>query len=249
MLYVVGSSSNDIAIITKVAGSIMVSATFNDNNPVTFAESSVTEIQIRTRSGSDLVVTSPNVTITMSIDGGDGNDMLAGGGGRNVILGGAGNDILFGDGGDDVLLGGAGNDDLIGAGGNDVLVGGDGNDILRGGAGRDLLIGSQNDDRLDGGTDEDVLIGGVTIHDNNISALDAVMSIWGSAASFSSRVVALTSSGGLLEAGVAVFDDDANDVLIGGAGRDLYFGDTNPWDGTVDTIVLQALQDQLIAVM
>ena len=51
-----------------------------------------------------------------------------------------------------------------------------------------------------------------------------------------------------MEPGVAVFDDDDGDILIGAAGRDLVFGDTNPWDGTVDIIALQPTQDQLIAV-
>ena len=249
VLYIVGSNTaNDIVVITKVGSNIMVIATFNANNPLTFDESAITEIQVRTRGGSDIVLTSSNVTKTMTIDGGGGNDLLTGGGGRNLILGGSGNDILYGGGGDDVLLGGTGNDDLFGGSGNDVLVGGDGNDILSGGSGRDVLIGSEDGDWLDGGTDEDVLIGGYTIHDNNVAALDAVMAIWGSSASFSSRVATLSGSGGLLQAGVAVFDDDDHDVLIGGTGRDLYFGDNNPWDGTVDTIVLNALQDQLIAV-
>ncbi len=249
VLYVVGSdTSNDIVVITKCNTSIVVLATFNSSNPLTFDESTITEIQVRTRGGNDIVVTTSNVTKTMTIDGGSGNDLLTGGGGRNVILGGSGNDILFGAGGDDVLLGGAGNDDLFGGVGNDILVGGDGNDMLNGGAGRDVLIGSQNDDFLNGGTGEDVLIGGVTVHDDNVAALDAVMAIWSSSDSYNARVTTLTGSGGLLEAGVSVFDDDDHDVLVGGAGRDLYFGDNNPWDGTIDTIALQPLQDQLIAV-
>ena len=227
---------------------LAVGATFNSNNPLTFNAASITEIQVRTRGGKDIVVTTPNVTKMMTIDGGSGNDLLTGGGGRNLILGGTGNDVLHGAAGDDVLLGGDGNDDLFGGSGNDVLVGGNGNDVLFGGTGRDVLIGSQDDDCLNGGTDEDVLIDGVTIHDNNVAALDAVMAIWGSSASFSSRVASLTGSGGLLQAGVSVFDDDDNDVLVGGAGRDLYFGDNNPWDGAVDSIALQSLQDQLIAV-
>jgi hypothetical protein len=72
------------------------------------------------------------------------------------------------------------------------------------------------------------------------------MAIWGSAASFSSRVATLTASGGLLEANAAVFDDDDDDLLVGGAGRDLVFGDTNPLDGALDLIALQPLQDVLI---
>lgn len=74
------------------------------------------------------------------------------------------------------------------------------------------------------------------------------MAIWTSAASFNSRVTSLTTSGGLLQAGVAVFDDDDLDIIIGGAGRDLVFGDTNPFDGAIDLIALQSAQDRLIAV-
>jgi Ca2+-binding RTX toxin-like protein len=184
----------------------------------------------------------------MTIDGGAGNDLLTGGGARSVIIGGTGNDILYGAAGNDILLGGDGNDDLFGGDGNDVLVGGNGNDILNGGNGRDVLIGSQDEDCLDGGNDEDILIGGVTVHDNNVAALDSIMAIWGSSASFSSRVATLSSSGGLLQAGVTVFDDDDHDQLVGDAGRDLYFGDNNPADHVQDSISLQAMQDQLIAV-
>jgi Ca2+-binding RTX toxin-like protein len=184
----------------------------------------------------------------MTIDGGSGNDLLTGGSARSVIIGGTGNDALYGGAGDDVLLGGDGNDDLCGGDGNDVLVGGNGNDILAGGDGRDVIIGSQDNDQLNGGNDEDVLIGGYTVHDSNVAALDAIMSIWGSAASFSSRVATLSGSGGMLQAGVTVFDDDDHDTLVGDAGRDLYFGDNNPADHVQDSISLQAMQDQLIAV-
>lgn len=249
VLYVVGNNSAcDIVLITQCNSTIQVFATFNSSNPASFNVADVNEIQVRTRGGHDIVVTSANVTKVMTIDGGSGNDLLTGGGGRNLILGGTGSDVLYGASGDDVLLGGDGNDDLIGGSGNDVLVGGNGRDILRGGAGRDLIIGSQDNDLLDGGGDEDILIGGYTIHDNNVAALDAVMAIWGSSASFNARVATLTSSGGLLQAGVAVFDDDDGDILLGGSGRDLIFGDNNPWDGAVDLMALQPLQDVLVAV-
>ena len=209
MLHIVGSNANDIvhhhASGQQHHGHRLVQRQQPD---VVQCDPSVTEIQVRVRGGHDIVVTTPNVTKLMTIDGGSGNDLLTGGGGRNVIIGGTGNDILYGDGGDDVLLGGDGNDDLFGGSGNDVLVGGNGSDILDGGTGRDVLIGSQDEDTLDGGNDEDILIGGYTIHDNNVAALDAIMAIWGSSASFSSRVATLTGSGGLLQAGVTVFDDD-----------------------------------------
>jgi hypothetical protein len=38
------------------------------------------------------------------------------------------------------------------------------------------------------------------------------------------------------------------DILIGGGGRDLVFGDTNPFDGAFDLIALSFAQDRLIAV-
>jgi len=247
VLYVVGSNTqNDIVLISQCGGTINVWATFNDDNPVSVNASDVTEIQVRTRGKNDIVLTTPNVTTIMTIDGGSGNDLLTGGGGRNLILGGTGNDALYGTDGDDVLLGGTGNDDLIGGSGNDVLVGGDGNDNLCGGTGRDLIIGSDGNDNLSGGGDEDILIGGYTIHDNNVAALDAVMAIWTSSASFSARVATLTSSGGLLQAGVAVFDDSDHDTLDAGSGRDLYFGDITGHDK--DVIALQSALDSLVVV-
>jgi Ca2+-binding RTX toxin-like protein len=248
-LHVVGGSvANDIVFITRFNGNITVLATFNGSNPLVFAESGITAIQVRTRGGHDIVVTTSNVTKPMTIDGGSGNDLLTGGSGLNVIVGEAGHDVIFGGAASDTILAGSGNDDLFGLGGNDVLVGGDGNDMLDGGLGRDLVIGSQDEDSLAGGDGEDILIGGFTSHDSNTASLDAIMAIWGSAVSFNDRVATLTGSGGLLEAGIMVFDDDDDDNIVGGVGRDLIFGDTNPTDGAVDTISLQPLLDVLVAV-
>lgn len=250
VLYVVGSNTgNDIVVISQCNNTIYVCATFNSNNPATFNASAVTEIQVRTRGGNDVVLTSCNVMHDMTIDGGNGNDYLTGGGGRNVIYGGAGNDTLYGADGDDILLGGDGNDDLLGGNGNDVLVGGDGNDILCGGEGRDLIIGGDNRDDLEGGSGEDILIGGWTSHDNNVSALDAVMNIWKSSASFNARVATLTGSGGLLQGGVTVFDDNDQDDIDGGAARDLYFADmSKSGDGVKDAVSIQNSLDTLVAV-
>jgi Ca2+-binding RTX toxin-like protein len=249
VLHVVGAASaNNMGIITAAGGMITVSGSLNGGNPATFSEASVTEIRVRGRSGNDVFVAAPGVNVPMTIDGGDGNDLLIGGSGRSVIIGGAGNDVIFGGDGDDVLLGGDGNDDIFGGGGNDAIVGGNGNDIVNGGLGRDVLVGSQDSDLLVGGDGEDILIGGWTSHDSNVSALDLIMATWTSPDSFTSRVATLSGSGGLLQGGVSVFDDGDNDRIIGGAGRDLIFGDTFRWDGAIDQIALQAAQDILIAV-
>ncbi len=118
---------------------------------------------------------------------------------------------------------------------------------MEGGAGRDLMIGGVGNDILLGGGDDDIIIGGTTVHDNNVNALNLIMATWTSGASFNDRVAALTGGGGLLQANVNVLNDNSLDILTGGGGRDLIFGDTNPFDGSFDLIALQNAQDRLIA--
>jgi Ca2+-binding RTX toxin-like protein len=161
--------------------------------------------------------------------------------------------VLYGAGGNDTLLGGTGNDDLFGGSGNDVLIGGGGNDDLFGDSGRDLLIGSDNNDRLEGGNDDDILVGGTTAYDSydpaSKLAIDNIMATWTGGASFTSRVGTLTGSGGPLEGGIDVLDDDDNDTLIAGSGRDLIFGDNSALDGAIDTISMDPLLDVLVPVI
>ena len=59
--------------------------------------------------GSGLAASS----IQLTVDGGDGNDILIGSAGNDVLLGGAGDDVLIGNGGVDVLDGGTGDDVII----------------------------------------------------------------------------------------------------------------------------------------
>lgn len=66
-----------------------------------------------------------------NLQGGNGNDRLAGADNSNLLAGGGGNDLILGRGGEDNLLGGDG---------NDILLGGDGADTLSGGLGNDLLV-------------------------------------------------------------------------------------------------------------
>lgn len=99
----------------------------------------------------------------------NGNDLLRGGGLRDLLEGQGGNDRLVGRGGNDTLNGGAGGDTLLGEDGRDVLNGGAGSDkllggyfddTLRGGSGADYLLGGRGDDRLEGGAGRDRLRGG-----------------------------------------------------------------------------------------
>ncbi|WPX86049.1 retention module-containing protein [Pseudomonas asiatica] len=80
--------------------------------------------------------------------------------GNDILNGGAGNDLLFGQGGDDTLDGGKGNDILIGGLGKDTLLGGEGNDILLGGKGDDTMTGGSGADTFvwkAGDTGKDVI--------------------------------------------------------------------------------------------
>ena len=65
--------------------------------------------------------------------------------GDDVLYGGTGVDVINGLGGDDTIYGQAGDDLLHGDQGNDTLSGGAGDDILDGGAGNDILGGGDKD--------------------------------------------------------------------------------------------------------
>ena len=95
-----------------------------------------------------------------TLNGGIGYDLLAGSGGRDLLIGSIGNDTLNGGIGYDALNGGAGEDVLIGLYGNDTLNGGEGNDILRGGAGINRLVGDDGEDVfvLDLDSDKDIIV-------------------------------------------------------------------------------------------
>jgi Ca2+-binding RTX toxin-like protein len=129
--------------------------------------------------GPDVVVVPPGGNGDDILTGGPGNDIIEGGNGDDQILGLGGNDILFGDEGNDQIVGGAGDDVvfggegedqifgdagkdmLFGGEGNDVIFGGDGNDIIQGGEGNDLLLGQAGNDIIDGGKDNDTIHGGL----------------------------------------------------------------------------------------
>jgi hypothetical protein len=97
---------------------------------------------------------------TVKINGGLGNDSIAGSDFDDSIDGGSGNDTIQGGLGKDTLLGGSGNDGISGQAGDDSLFGGDGNDTLLGGIGTDKLFGDNGNDLLIGGFDKDTIDGG-----------------------------------------------------------------------------------------
>jgi hypothetical protein len=86
--------------------------------------------------GDDTLVASGSASVAqITLNGGDGNDM---------VVGGDGAENLFGEAGDDTLQGGSGRNVLDGGDGNDVILNGEGS-IGVGGAGDDTLTGTIND--------------------------------------------------------------------------------------------------------
>lgn len=92
----------------------------------------------------------PLLTVSQTLVGAAGDDVLNGKSGDDTISGFSGNDLLSGGGGADFLDGGDG---------DDTLEGGVGHDILQGGGGRDLIVGGANDDLINGGAGGDTLYG------------------------------------------------------------------------------------------
>lgn len=155
-------------------------------------------------------------TVNYYLDGGAGNDRLAGAGGDDTIHGGSGNDVLVGNGGSDRFYGGSGNDtiyfdnnDILSDGGSPINAGGSGTDTIRVVAGSQLL------------TSNLALYGfeiffGADLYDSVTGGDDSIQYY--------------LDGGGGGDRLVGAGNDDTllggagNDTLQGGNGRDLFYG-------------------------
>jgi Ca2+-binding RTX toxin-like protein len=119
---------------------------------------------ISTGTGDDVVdLTSRRYSYgNVTIDGGDGNDVLWSSSGADRLYGGEGSDRLDGGAGKDYLSGGSGNDTLSGGYMEDILQGGSGNDTLKdiSPTASSLLDGGSGNDRLEDRTGKSLFIGG-----------------------------------------------------------------------------------------
>jgi hypothetical protein len=131
------NGSNGAEIMAATANAPRVTFTRNLGNIV--MDIGTTENLVVNALGGDDSVTGGvglAALITMTFDGGAGNDTLTGGDGADTLRGGAGNDILNGG------PGGPGFEPHLGGNGDDTMVWnpGDGNDLNEGGAGIDTLL-------------------------------------------------------------------------------------------------------------
>lgn len=162
------------------------------------------------------------------LHGYDSSDVLVG----QFLLGNV-MEIHGGD-GDDVIVGGLLGDFLYGDGGNDTIIGGtqsiDGNDLISGGEGRDTLFGHLGADILSGDGGEDLLISDQFSFTNVPAAVQQIANEWKSARPYAERVsniLGVTSTGvngsWTLTPNSTIFDDGAQDTLIGGIGATDWF--------------------------
>jgi len=112
--------------------------------------------------------------ISLTVDGGAGNDTITGGDGNDVLMGGDGNDVLIGGRGNDALIGGAGDDTL-------VWNPGDGSDVVEGQGGHDTLQfnGSNANENIDLSANGSRLrlsrdVGNVTMDVNGVEQVNVV---------------------------------------------------------------------------
>ncbi|MBT5777896.1 MAG: hypothetical protein HOI02_00645 [Rhodospirillaceae bacterium] len=201
--------------------------------------------------GNDLLI---GVEDTLSLAGGDGNDVIhAGDGDVSLISGGDGNDsivsseefsgtTLDGGIGDDVLrsAGGEGgfNTVLLGGTGNDILIAGGANDQMQGGADDDLYVFDFDGDSLSatisdsGGSDTLLFNSGVDFASSiTVSAGDAFLTFAMPSGGISTIDILNQDTSGVEFVQMDIGDGSATtftvqSVLTGGATNDLIVGDS-----------------------
>jgi Ca2+-binding RTX toxin-like protein len=128
------------------AGDYNDSSDFDPGPGVTRITAVSCEVTVYAGAGDDFVDVSGLTQASVTVYGGDGNDVL-----RGADTGSSYGDRLFGEAGNDVLEGGGGDDQLRGGAGDDRMDGGTGNDLILAGTGDDLLVLGQGIDRIDAG--------------------------------------------------------------------------------------------------
>ena len=143
-----GSARNNHITVTSNGTTITVS---RPSEQVTIDHAEAGDfLTVAGAGGKDTIDASalPAGAITLTLDGGDNNDVLIGSHGADMLLGGAGNDTVTGGAGADVATLGSGNDRFIWnqGDGSDTVDGGDGTDtmVFNGAAGAENITISAN---------------------------------------------------------------------------------------------------------
>jgi hypothetical protein len=133
-------ANNSIALRLAAGDPTVVQVDLGDNGTADFSfpRPAIESIRVAARGGNDRVrIDETNGAFTNAIptriNGGPGNDAIAGGAGRETLLGGPGSDTIDGNGGNDVSDLGPGTDTF-------VWDPGDGSDSIEGGPGADAMV-------------------------------------------------------------------------------------------------------------
>ena len=217
-----------------------------DSSLGSIAASSVTSIAVVGSADADAIdlsgVDGADFTslTSVSVNAGDGNDVVTGSSLADMLAGEGGDDTVSGGDGDDMLRGGAGRDVMDGGAGNDRLLGqGSSGDRLRGGLGDDTLDGGAGVDTVEEAGDQDFtladgsLTGGSTGTDNLIDIEQAELTGGDSgnvidASGFTGSVTVNGGNGADQITGGAIVDliygNDGDDTINGGGGDDIVHG-------------------------
>ena len=218
-----GGEGHDVMYLT-----VGNDAIFLDDNYSVFPDGSsgprlVSIEEINAGLGNDIVDLTSNLFTAgdVTINGGEGNDVLWSGEGDDVLDGGTGNDSLWG---------GDGNDELIGGAGDDSLAGGEGRNVINGGDGTDTVDYSAADSgvSVNLGTNYGGSIGNRSIRDNITNVENVV-------GSENNDVIKGNGTDNVLDGGAGndrLFGYAGDDELIGGDGADRVYGGTG--NDTVD---------------
>lgn len=105
----VTAAGTDTLLLTSGADVLVISDTLSPSNNIFTPRIAYIDI-IEAGAGDDVVDFSGVATVAVTINGGDGHDVLGGSNNADTINGDAGDDRIFGAGGNDALAGGTGDD-------------------------------------------------------------------------------------------------------------------------------------------
>ena len=128
------NGGNGAEIFTATANGSRVRFDRTDPAPFTLDIGTSENLVVNMNGGDDVFTASNGLAplISLTVDGGAGNDTITGGDGNDVLIGGDGNDTIIGGRGNDMALLGTGDDTF-------VWNPGDGSDVVEGQAGHDTL--------------------------------------------------------------------------------------------------------------
>lgn len=132
LLRIRGTASSDKIKVS--IGSVVVE--LNDVEIGRYDTSDVKEIRIHGLDGDDIIEVDDEIDTPVILYGGNGNDVLRGGGGTNTLIGSNGNDTIIAGAGTNRLEGNAGDDTIIDGGGTNTVVGGSGTNTFVPGGGQ-----------------------------------------------------------------------------------------------------------------